>query len=469
MGMPKLATNLFLLIAAIVAQSALAADPIGLHPQNAHYFLFRDKPTILITSAEHYGAVLNADFDSVKYLDELAACGLNHTRLFSGAYVEPDGAFNIRRNTLAPAPGKYLAPWGRSDQPGYANGGNRFDLTKWDQAFFTRLKDFVAQAGRRGIVVEMNLFCPMYEDLQWKLTPMNPMNNINGIGQCDKHQVYTLDKEPRLLAVQEAMVRKFVDELKPFDNLFYEVCNEPYFGGVTMAWQHHVIDVIVEAEKSMPKPHLIAMNIANGSQKIDRPHPSVSIFNFHYSYPPTAVEQNYGLNKVIGENETGFKGTADAHYRHEAWQFVLAGGGLFNNLDYSFTVGHEDGTFEYPTTQPGGGNRGFRHQLKILKDFLNGFDFIHMKPDSALVSGELPQGVQVQLLSDGKRQHAVYVQGGKKIDLPLSIPAGDFRAEWIDVLTGKVVKQEQRKHAGGEAKFTSPDYGDDIAFRLIMQ
>src|SRR4051812_26777477 len=102
------ATILRVLTMGVFVQSALATDPISLHPENPHYFLFRDKPTILITSAEHYGAVLNADFDSVKYLDELAACGLNHTRLFSGAYVEPDGAFNIKGNTLAPVPGKYL-------------------------------------------------------------------------------------------------------------------------------------------------------------------------------------------------------------------------------------------------------------------------------------------------------------------------------------------------------------------------
>ncbi len=80
------------------------AAPLSLHPENPHYFLFRDKPAVLITSAEHYGAVLNLDFDYVKYLDTLAADGLNLTRIFSGAYVEPQGAFNIEKNTLAPAP-----------------------------------------------------------------------------------------------------------------------------------------------------------------------------------------------------------------------------------------------------------------------------------------------------------------------------------------------------------------------------
>ena len=50
---------------------AAATEPIALHPANRHYLLFRGRPTILITSGEHYGAVLNRDFDYVRYLDTL--------------------------------------------------------------------------------------------------------------------------------------------------------------------------------------------------------------------------------------------------------------------------------------------------------------------------------------------------------------------------------------------------------------
>jgi hypothetical protein len=417
--------------------SLLAAEPLALHPDNGHYFLFRGKPTILLTSAEHYGAVLNADFDYVKYLDELAAHGLNNTRTFSGAYVEPAGAFNIAKNTLAPDGQRFLCPWARSGEPGYAGGGNKFDLTKWDEAYFRRLKDFVAQAGQRGIVVEMNLFCPMYDDAQWKVSPMNAANNTSGIGKCGKHEVYTLDKDPDLLAVQEKMTRKIVQELSEFDNLYYEVCNEPYFGGVTMAWQHRIVDVIHETEKSLPKRHLVSMNIANGSKKVEKPHPGVSIFNFHYASPPTAVAENFALNKVIGDNETGFKGTADDHYRLEVWEFLLAGGGLYNNLDYSFTVGHEDGTFEYPKSQPGGGNRNFRGQMKVLKTFLESFDFVRMRPDNSILKTRLPDKTHFYALVEPGKQYAAYLRGEIPPKIELALAKGSYMVEWFDVLTGK--------------------------------
>lgn len=287
-------TRLLLVSAAYVSVNA-RAETLALHPENGHYFTYKNQPTIIITSGEHYGAVLNLDFDYVKYLDELARRKLNGTRTFTGAYVEPQGAFNIARNSLAPATGRFICPWARSDSPGYANGGNKFDLTKWDTNYFTRVRDFVSQAQARGVIVEMNLFCPFYEESQWRLSPQNSSNNINGLGNVSRTNVYTLDKNGGLLAVHDAMVKKIVTELNEFDDLYYEICNEPYFGGVTLDWQHHIAETIVATEKLLPKKHLISRNVANGSVKVDNPHPAISIFNFHYAAPPNTVPMNFGF------------------------------------------------------------------------------------------------------------------------------------------------------------------------------
>lgn len=77
------------IIAIVLAFTSCSKEyqPLSLHPGNNHYFLFRGKPSVLIGSTEHYGAVMNLDFDYTKYLDELASCGLNITRTFSGIYV----------------------------------------------------------------------------------------------------------------------------------------------------------------------------------------------------------------------------------------------------------------------------------------------------------------------------------------------------------------------------------------------
>jgi hypothetical protein len=457
-----------LALPAVAIRATAANAPLSLHPDNPHYFLFRGKPTVLITSGEHYGAVLNLDFDYRKYLDTLAKDGLNNTRTFSGAYCEAPGDFNIASNTLAPLPGRFICPWARSTTTGYANGGNKFDLNRWDQRYFARLKDFVRYAGRRGVVVEMNLFCPFYRDSMWNLSPMNAANNVNGVGAIAHTNVYAPADPGGLWPVQEAMVRKIVTELKDFDNLYYEICNEPYFG-VPLEWQGRIADLIAATESTLGVRHLISQNIANGRASVQNPHPAVSIFNFHYATPPDTVELNYGLNKVIGDNETGFKGTNDTHYRMEAWQFIFAGGGLYNNLDYSFVAGREDGTFGYPAKQPGGGNPVFRRQMRTLTRFIHGFDFIRMKPDSSIIRSGLPEKARAYALVETGKQYALYLFGGSQADLKLELPAGDYRVEWLNPVTGSIGPTTRLKHAGGAAALKSPGYEPDIALRIVRR
>ena len=459
--------------------AAESFKPIALHPENPHYFLWRGKSTVLVTSGEHYGAVLNLDFDYRPYLAELAAHGLNLTRTFSGTYREIPSSFRITNNTLAPKPGRYACPWARSDQPGYYDGGNKFDLTRWEPEYFRRLKDFMAQAQRRGVVVEMNLFCTIYNDELWRASPMNAVNNVNGIGRCPRQEVFSL-KHDDLTRVQLDLTRKMVAELKDFDNLYYEVCNEPYFHGVTLPWQHKIAETIAEAEKDFPARHLVSMNIANGRQKVENPHPAVSILNFHYTHPPDTVAMNFGLGRVIGENETGFRGPQDILYRTEGWDFLIAGGGLYNNLDYSFTAEHPDGTFlDYKS--PGGGSPTLRQQLGILKKFFEELDFVHMAPDDSVIR-EVSDKLSARALAKRGDTYAIYIhvplpgkpkdlreylRSGIEAHLVLDLPAGTYRAEWVDTKTGAVAKVEAINHEGGPCRLSSPKFDDDIALRVV--
>jgi hypothetical protein len=452
-----------LLLLAILPATA-HAQPLKLHPDNPHYLWFRGKPAVLITSGEHYGAVLNTEFDYIPYLDELKAHTFNLTRTFSGTYREIPGSFKIVDNTLAPAPGKYLAPWARSETPGAADGGNKYDLSRWDPAYFERLKDFLTQAGKRGIVVELVLFCTFYDDGLWNVNPMNAANNVNDVEKVGREQVYT-PKNAKLLAFHDAFVRKMAAELNAFDNLYFEVCNEPYFAGVTMEWQHHIIDTLAEAESKLPQRHLIAQNIANGSAKIKDPSKHVSIFNFHYATPPTTVSLNYGLGRAIGDDETGFKGAADLPYRTEAWDFLIAGGAIYSNLDYSYTPKHPGGTFKV-TTSPGGGGAALRKQLQILKRFIEGFDFLKMAPHDEVIQGGIPDKATARCLAEPGRVYAIYVKGGTKAKLKIALPDGAYTAEWIDTRSGEVAGKHLTADVSGAWEIESPAYTEDIALRI---
>jgi len=352
------------------------------------------------------------------------------------------------------------------------------------------LKDFVAQAGKRGVIVELSLFCPFYNEDLWNVSPWNARNNISGFGDLPRTETMTL-RNGKLLAVQEALVRKIVSELKEFDNLYYEICNELYFGGVALDWQHHIAETIVNAESSFERKHLIAQNIANGSTRIEKPHPAVSIFNFHYSRPPDSVRLNWGLNKAIGLNETGFDGSADSTYRVQAWDFIIAGGAVYNNLDYSFTVVHPDGTNVPDGKTPGGGSPALRRQLKVLKDFIHDYDFIAMSPQESVINSGVPEGATARVLADAGRDYAIYIHHGKpgfshnsatsspkprplyavssekqQTTLFCVLPPGSYEARWIDTKTGRLEKTEKLKSSGKPHALAWPSYREDVVLRI---
>lgn len=455
-------------LAPVAACGADAPAPVAAHPDNPRYFLFRGQPAFLITSGEHYGAVLNADLDFLPYLDELRSRGFNLTRTFSGTYHEIAGSFLIRENTLAPRADRYLGPWARSQTPGALDGGARFDLDAWDPAYFRRLREFVAAAGTRGVVVEYVLFCPFYDDALWAVNPMNGRNNINGVGAMPRTDVYAL-KHPGMVARHEAFVRKAVTELHGFDNVYFEICNEPYFGGVALDWQARIARVIGETEAKLGGPrHLIAQNIANGKARITDPNPAVGLFNFHYATPPDVVALNAGLRKAFGDDETGFRGNDDRPYRTEAWDFLIAGGGTFSNLDYSYTVRHPDGTAKVEAPTPGGGGPALRTQLAILRAFLAGFDFVRMAPDTALIRGGVPAKATARALSTPGKAYAIYVNGGTRAKLELELSPGRYRAEWVNTRTGAVDKAEDLDH-GGRVSLESPAYQEDVALRVLAR
>jgi hypothetical protein len=466
------------------------AEPIRLDPKNPHYFLFHGKATALITSGEHYGSVINADFDNHKYLAALEANGLNYTRMFGGSYIEvPQKSFGIQRNTIAPASGRLILPWARSTEPGYAGGGNKFDLEKWDPEYFQRLHDFLGEADRREVIVELSLFSSQYGDVQWKVSPFNAANNVNQTtAGLDLKTVNTLENG-NVLALQERYVRKLVREANTFPNVIFELQNEPWsdrpvltdvvnpylFTGrdqypnsieladeESIAWQTRVAQWITSEEAQLPHKHLIAQNYSNFRLPIRKLIDAVSIVNVHYAYPEAAT-LNYGLGKAIACDETGFLGRGDDAYRRQAWNFMLAGGSTFDGLDYSFTVGHEDGTDTDPNG-PGGGSPALRKQLGILQQFLAALPLEEMTPDHRTVVHA--EGVTAHPLASEHGVYAMYLDGSGPSRITLHLPAGNYRGEWLNTATGETTALTNLKSDGVESTVEAPAFVNGIALRL---
>lgn len=71
--------------------------------------------------------------------------------------------------------------------------------------------------------------------------------------------------------------------------LYYEICEEPYFGGVAREWQHRIIEMVVDTEEDLTNKHLISLNIANGKRKVEKPQLGGEPVQLQYAHPPEIV------------------------------------------------------------------------------------------------------------------------------------------------------------------------------------
>ena len=142
---------------------------------------------------------------------------------------------------------------------------------------------------------------------------------------------------------------------------------------------------------------------------------------------------------------------------------MLAGGSVFDGLDYSFTVGHEDGSDVEPNG-PGGGSPELRRRLKVLSLFLQGLPLVEMRPDFDLVKHA--SGVATHALSSERGESAVYLDGNGPAELILNLPAGDYAVWWVDVVSGAKKDGGAFKHEGGKKSVKCPMFKGGIAMRI---
>ncbi|HVG02296.1 MAG TPA: hypothetical protein VM842_05365 [Nitrospira sp.] len=436
---------------------------------------------MLVTAAEHYGAVMNLDFDYIPYLDTLQARGANLTRIFSGAYVERAGdiAWMGDNNTLAPRPNRLIVPWARSSSQSYANGGNKFNLDVWDASYFHRLKDFISEASQRGILVEVVMFSQMYADSQWGVSPLNISNNVNGVGNISWDQFLTT-WDAGLLARQEAMVAKIVSELHTFDNVYYEICNEPNTvdgEGGSHDWHVRIVQKIYDTESALGARHMIAVNYPDDPIIDDW---RVAIVNSHYTWGDSwtggieMLDGYYGKNKVLALDETlgPLYDASASDVRVEAWEMLIGGGAVYNCLSWEFTSDNPSGTVA---------NNLILDQLKVLKNYYHGWNFLKMSPHKEIVTSGVPGGAQMRALVELGQQYIVYLHHGRRdldtrytvspgshqANLSVDLPAANYRIEWINPADGNALSGQDIAHGGGNRTFSSPQYSEDILLQIL--
>jgi len=249
--------------------------PLRVHPKNPRYFTDDGKRVVYLTGSHTWSNLQDmgmsdppAPFDFDAYLDFLQQHHHNFIRLWR--WEPTRWRYGGQRHSFCEP-----HPWTRTGTGTARDGKPKFDLTKFNETYFKRLRQRVEAAAKRGIYVSIMLFeghCLQFAEEGWQYHPFHPDNNVNGI-DAGRLDYYTL-KNPQVLALQEAYVRKVIGTVNDLNNVLYEVCNEA--GNYSTEWQYHIIRFVKDEEAQKRKQHPVGMTFQYGGERSGR---NADLFN----------------------------------------------------------------------------------------------------------------------------------------------------------------------------------------------
>jgi len=481
--------------------------PIAIHPENPKYFIFRGKPRVLIAASEHYGSIVNRRFDFTRYLAEAADKKQNLTRTFL-LFREVQSARNPY-SPVKPESPDFVTPYPRTG-PGRAMDGElKYDLDRWNDEYFDRLHRFLSMASDLGIVAELTILSNTYSDEVWSLNPLRDKNNLQGIGKVEWPE-YTSLRDPLLVERQIAHVRKIIRETSGYDNVYYEICNEP--GGAfpnhimpteVDSWQEKIAAAIRDELQKLNRRHLVVGQNAfsyaprffqgfdesfSGSM-LDavniHPLPNLGFHGHTYQLGNFMSKElqlaefrdfflaTYGERKpTISDEDNDASMYRDVTgwtiHRKRAWMAVMCGG-HYDYIDFSIQVGLEAGTEE--------SRRNIRTWMKNLTEFIHSFDFIHAKPAPEWISTHPAPLVTAALAKPGE-DYIAYLADGRELNDPaagqpvtgpagFALPTGTYRACFYSPSAG--VYSPAIRITGGGVNLEIPSFEHDIVLRVTRE
>jgi hypothetical protein len=438
------------------AQKHKIKGPLRVHPQNPRYFTDDGKRAIYLTGSHTWSDLQDMGpsdpppaFDFDAYLDFLSQHNHNFIRLWrweAPRYRYGQGAVSFCEPH----------PWPRTG-PGLARDGKpKFDLTKFNEAYFKRLRQRVEAALRRGIFVSIMLFeghSLQCADEGRDFHPFHPDNNINGIGWKDWHEYYTLSN-PKILELQEAYVRKVIDTVNELENVLYEISNEA--GGYSTEWQYHMIRFVKAYEAKKRKQHPVGMtfqyqggtnaNLFNSPADWISPNPEGG---YRDDPPP-----NDGRKVVLNDTDHLWGEGGNPQW---VWKsFTRGHHPLF--MDRIVALTSKTVTWAGRKAEDIPGAEEIRKAMGVTREVAERVDLAAMLPLPDIAS------TRYCLAAPGK-QYIVYVPGGGELTVNLSDAKGEFRAEWVHPIEGTT--RNGGVLEGGAQRTLKPPFEGDAVLLLF--
>lgn len=424
---------------------------------NPRYFTDDTGKAIYLTGSHTWNGLVDGGpgyppptFNYDNYLSFLNSYNHNFIRLWR---LEP---------TKMRCPGDSLSsytephPWLRSNVPGASDGGNKFDLTQPNQAYFDRLRSRVLAARDQNIYVAIMLFegydlqfCRLDGDANFGY-PFNYGNNINNIDGRGL-QTHTL-QNPAVTLIQETYIKKVIDTVNDLDNVLYEIANED--GGGSKEWQYYMINFIKDYEAYKPKKHPAGMTFRHPSgtntELFASPADWISPSNFQsdYTYRDNPIPTD-GSKVILLDTDHLWGIGGD---RIWVWK--------------SFARGYNTLFMDNPNDSNLINNTDFKGARKAMGHTLTYANKMNLK--AMIPSSNSSNCSTTYCLRNPGWEYLVYqpLSGSFTVNLA----AGDYNYEWFNPATGLVAGTGTVTASGGSKSFSLPTVisGDAILYLKII-
>ncbi len=434
---------------------------LRIHPVNPRYLTDGTRRAIYLSGSHtwlniHTGADRGITYNDAasfgEFLDFMESYGHNFTRLWTGYSYLTRPPFAWQR------PG-----------PGTANdGGLKFNVNQFDQSYFDIVKERLTQLENRGLYASVMIFGSHNGfDLNFANIVWHPDNNINNLGldTGNANSFFNLSNQA-LRTAQEALIRKFIDELNGFDNIIFEIMNEATFP-VSYDWQAAMVSYAKNYESTKPKQHLwgITGDYSSPMASLVMAGPNdwwspiwedVGGYNYVLDGGPAAYS-----DKVVIVDSDHYDG--GLHYPTET--------GLQNGISMawrSFTRGNPFIFMEcytaltsdpaYGCTEVGINNAfdPIRDAMGNLLSYARRFsDLAAMLPNETLSSTGYA-------LADPGQEYLIYQPGSGSFDV--SLTAGTYNYEWFDAGNNRTEGTGAITVSSGSKSFIPPFTGQAVLY-----
>jgi len=247
----------------------------------------------------------------------------------------------------------------------------------------------------------------------------------------------------RVLALQEAYVRKVIDTAGDLDNVFYEICNEA--GSYSTAWQYHLIKYIKQYEAGRPKQHPVGMTFQyrSGGNALLYESPADWI-----SPNPGSAEENYRDNPSSKFRGKVIVNDTDHLCGHTCGDAVWVWKSFCRGLNVLF--------MEELTPSPIWQDSA-REGMAQTRRYAEKINLAAMAPGDDLAATKF-------CLADRGKEYLVFQPGNQgEFSVNLSGAPATFSVEWFSVNTGAVVPGKPVT-GGAPRTFTTPFGGPAVLY-----